>query len=175
MPISTVASTEDKSAAALSLEKSSSSPPPPNLEMSKTDSDDTSVKIDVVVEKKPTAEEKLPPVSFTQLFQFSTRLEIALDFLGVAAALLAGAAQVEYPLLSNKLWSCLSTGCRSDESVNRISLSFHFSLGASPPHLSASELMVSLFHWLSPTVWLTISLHMNSPDHQGWQCNARTS
>jgi len=60
------------------------------LNMVKSDSD--AVVIDVNREKPP--EENIPPVSFTQLFRFSTRLEIFLDFIGIIAALGAGAAQV---------------------------------------------------------------------------------
>ncbi|KAF8320495.1 P-loop containing nucleoside triphosphate hydrolase protein [Clavulina sp. PMI_390] len=50
------------------------------------------------VDITPTApEEKLPDVSFFQLFRFSTRLEVTLNIIGALAALLAGASQ---PFLS---------------------------------------------------------------------------
>jgi ATP-binding cassette subfamily B (MDR/TAP) protein 1 len=57
--------------------------------MVKSDSD--AVVIDVNKEKP--SEENIPPVPFTRLFRFSTRLEIFLDFIGIIAALGAGAAQ----------------------------------------------------------------------------------
>lgn len=49
---------------------------------------------DAVVIDVGRAEEDVSPVSFTRLFRFSTRLEIFLDFIGVVAAVGAGAAQV---------------------------------------------------------------------------------
>ncbi|KAF8320496.1 P-loop containing nucleoside triphosphate hydrolase protein [Clavulina sp. PMI_390] len=53
----------------------------------------SAVKIDI----PPKAEEKLPNVSFLQLFRFATPLEAGLNIVGIIAALLAGAAQ---PMLS---------------------------------------------------------------------------
>ncbi|KAH9849517.1 P-loop containing nucleoside triphosphate hydrolase protein [Lenzites betulinus] len=46
---------------------------------------------------------KITPVSFTELFRFSTRTEIALDFLGLCAAACSGAAQPLMSLLFGRL------------------------------------------------------------------------
>lgn len=53
-----------------------------------TDQNNPAVKVDV--EKVA----QIPPVSFFRLFQFSTRLEIFLDIIGLIAAALVGSAQV---------------------------------------------------------------------------------
>ncbi|KZV69067.1 P-loop containing nucleoside triphosphate hydrolase protein [Peniophora sp. CONT] len=42
-------------------------------------------------------EDKLPPISFTHLFRYSTKLELILDAIGIVAAIAAGSAQ---PLMS---------------------------------------------------------------------------
>lgn len=57
--------------------------------MVKSDPDAVVIDID-----KGEPAEKILSVTFTQLFRFSTRLEIFLDFVGVVAAVGAGAAQV---------------------------------------------------------------------------------
>lgn len=49
------------------------------------------VKVDVPGGEKVA---QLPPASFFSLFQFSTRLEIVLDIIGLVAAALVGSAQV---------------------------------------------------------------------------------
>ncbi|KAF8158097.1 P-loop containing nucleoside triphosphate hydrolase protein [Crassisporium funariophilum] len=51
---------------------------------------------DVTTEVKPVVPE-VPPISFTQLFRFSTKFELFIDFIGLIAAAGAGAAQ---PLMS---------------------------------------------------------------------------
>jgi hypothetical protein len=56
------------------------------------------VKIDVGDATGTTSDSdpNLPPVSFTSLFRFSTRLEIILDFIGIFCAVVSGAAQVRF-------------------------------------------------------------------------------
>ncbi|KJA18017.1 hypothetical protein HYPSUDRAFT_169806 [Hypholoma sublateritium FD-334 SS-4] len=64
----------------------------------KTAADDEKGSIDDgnVVEIKDVSKD-IPPISFTQLFRYSTRFEIFLDFIGLAAACASGSAQ---PLMS---------------------------------------------------------------------------
>lgn len=89
-------------------------------------------------------EGKLPAVTFTQLFRFSTRLEIWLNILGVAAALLAGAAQVKcYILASSVLSSSYRCPLRSKEFLSMNSLCFPCSLVVSLLRSSASGSTVS--------------------------------
>ncbi|KAF8895324.1 P-loop containing nucleoside triphosphate hydrolase protein [Infundibulicybe gibba] len=55
------------------------------------------VEKDVDAAPEAKAEEAVPPISFTQLFRFSTKFELLIDFIGLIAAAAAGAAQ---PLMS---------------------------------------------------------------------------
>ncbi|KAF8919003.1 multidrug resistance protein 1 [Mucidula mucida] len=51
----------------------------------------------------PPAEPEIPPVSFTQLFRFSTRFELCIDAVAIVAAAAAGAAQPLMTLLFGNL------------------------------------------------------------------------
>ncbi|EIW81034.1 P-loop containing nucleoside triphosphate hydrolase protein [Coniophora puteana RWD-64-598 SS2] len=67
---------------------------------SSTDDDEKAGDVEVAVTPKV---EQLPPVSFTSLFTYSTRFEIAIDLIGIVCAIAAGAAQPLMSLLFGRL------------------------------------------------------------------------
>ncbi|KIO31568.1 hypothetical protein M407DRAFT_219400 [Tulasnella calospora MUT 4182] len=73
--------------------------PPEPVEKPATDEGDPEKKVDDVDSKgeDPSSPEKVPPVGYTQLFRYSTRLEVFFDFIGLLCAVASGAAQ---PLMS---------------------------------------------------------------------------
>lgn len=70
---------------------------PPDPVEKPTGDDGSSEKKAVDVDAKgedPSSAEKVPPVGYTQLFRYSTKLELFFDFIGIICAMASGASQV---------------------------------------------------------------------------------
>ncbi|GJJ15592.1 hypothetical protein Clacol_009870 [Clathrus columnatus] len=87
----------------------------------RSSSPDDSTEGEAVTFAAPTTPQ-LPPVSFTSLFRFATKLEIFLDFLGLIAAACAGAAQ---PLMSLLFGNLINTFVSFGSAVAGSKTGFH--------------------------------------------------
>ena len=67
------------------------------------DKDSESSSVEIEQDGKTKAEKELEPVSFAALFRFSTAFELTIDFIGLAAAAAAGAAQPAMTILFGRL------------------------------------------------------------------------
>ncbi|KAG9046648.1 GTPase-activating protein [Tulasnella sp. UAMH 9824] len=79
--------------------------PPEPVEKAATENGDQEKKVDDADSKgeDTSSPEKVPPVSYTQLFRYSTKLELFLDFIGLICAVASGAAQPLMTLLFGNL------------------------------------------------------------------------
>lgn len=72
-----------------------SEPPDPVEKPAEDDGNPEKKAVDVDSKgEDPSSAEKVPPVSYTQLFRYSTKLELLFDFIGIICAIASGASQV---------------------------------------------------------------------------------
>ncbi|KAG8983190.1 GTPase-activating protein, partial [Tulasnella sp. 427] len=91
----------------MALFKKKQQPPEPTTGKASKEDGDSSEKgtnnADDANTALPKEEEKIPPVGFTQLFRYSTKFELFIDFIGLVCAAASGAAQPLMTLLFGNL------------------------------------------------------------------------